>query len=78
MPGRLPRNFTAQADYNRQLHRRFAATRRVPAPTPSSAPPLHDPVDDLRRLGELHESGVLTDQEFAAGKARILDAGTPA
>ncbi len=27
---------------------------------------------DLQRIGELHESGVLTDDEFEAAKARLL------
>jgi hypothetical protein len=26
----------------------------------------------LRELGELHEKGILTDEEFAAQKAKIL------
>jgi hypothetical protein len=26
----------------------------------------------LTRLGQLHDSGVLTDEEFAASKAKIL------
>jgi len=31
-----------------------------------------DPTEELGRLGQLHESGVLTDEEFAAAKAKIL------
>lgn len=31
-----------------------------------------DPAEELSRLGQLHESGVLTDEEFAAAKAKIL------
>jgi hypothetical protein len=27
---------------------------------------------ELKQLGELHDSGVLTDEEFAAQKAKIL------
>jgi hypothetical protein len=33
--------------------------------------------DELRKLEELHRSGALTDEEFAAAKARVL-AGEPA
>lgn len=29
-------------------------------------------LDRLRQLGELHDSGVLTDDEFAAQKSRLL------
>ena len=35
-------------------------------------PPEDDPMEQLKELGQLHESGVLTDQEFAAAKAKIL------
>lgn len=31
-----------------------------------------DSTEELSRLGQLHESGVLTDEEFAAAKAKIL------
>jgi hypothetical protein len=37
----------------------------------SGALPI-DPIEQLRRLGELRDAGVLTDQEFAAKKAEIL------
>ena len=33
-----------------------------------------DPMAKLKELGQLHESGVLTDEEFAAAKAKILNA----
>ena len=29
-------------------------------------------LDQLKQLGELHASGVLTDDEFAAQKAKLL------
>ena len=35
-------------------------------------PPEEDPMQKLRELGQLHESSVLTDEEFAAAKAKIL------
>jgi hypothetical protein len=31
-----------------------------------------DMLDQLKQLGELHDAGVLTDDEFAAQKAKIL------
>lgn len=31
--------------------------------------------DELRKLGELHRSGALTDEEFATAKARVLAGG---
>lgn len=36
------------------------------------APSAEDPVERLRELGELHQSGVLTDEEFAAAKAKVI------
>ncbi|MFZ2114053.1 MAG: SHOCT domain-containing protein [Solirubrobacteraceae bacterium] len=38
------------------------------------APPAQeaDPIERLKELGQLHESGVLTDQEFAEAKAKVL------
>ena len=38
-------------------------------PVPAAAP---DPVAQLKQLGELHQQGVLTDEEFAAQKAKLL------
>ena len=43
------------------------------APPPASAPASHDDtITQLQKLGELRAAGVLTEQEFAAQKARIL------
>jgi Short C-terminal domain len=33
-----------------------------------------DPMEQLKELGQLHQSGVLTDEEFAAAKAKVLNA----
>jgi hypothetical protein len=40
-----------------------------PEPAPAAAP---DPYVELKKLGELHAEGILTDEEFAAQKAKIL------
>ena len=36
------------------------------------APPPADPADEIEHLAQLHTSGVLTDDEFAAAKAKII------
>ena len=36
------------------------------------APPAADPADQIEHLAQLHTSGALTDDEFAAAKAKIL------
>jgi len=41
-----------------------------PPPPPAAAAP--DPFEELKQLAQLHEQGILTDDEFAAQKAKIL------
>ena len=36
------------------------------------APPPADPADEIEHLAQLHSSGALTDEEFAAAKAKLL------
>jgi hypothetical protein len=36
------------------------------------APPAEDPVAELRELAKLRDDGILTDEEFAAQKRKIL------
>ncbi len=36
------------------------------------APPPADPADELEHLAQLHDSGALTDEEFASAKAKVL------
>jgi hypothetical protein len=42
------------------------------APQAAPAPAAAAPIDQLKELGELHATGVLTDEEFAAQKAKLL------
>ena len=42
-------------------------------PPPEPAAPAVDPIEQLKQLGELHASGVLTDEEFAVQKAKLLN-----
>jgi membrane protease subunit (stomatin/prohibitin family) len=46
--------------------------QQMPAQAPAPAPE-EDPIARLKELGGLHDSGVLTDEEFAAAKAKILN-----
>jgi hypothetical protein len=46
-----------------------------PAPAPAAAAaPATDPIDQLKELAALKDQGILTDEEFAAQKAKILGA----
>ena len=47
-----------------------------PAPPPAEpaqyAPPPADPAQEIEHLAQLHASGAMTDEEFAAAKAKVL------
>ena len=49
-----------------------AAYAQQAPPQQAPAAPAADPIAQLKELGELRDSGVLTDEEFAAQKAKIL------
>ena len=50
-----------------------AAPAPPPAPAPA-APAAPDTISQLKQLAELRDQGILTDEEFAAQKAKILGA----
>jgi len=43
-----------------------------PAPAPAAEPEV-DRMAQLKQLGDLHTQGILTDEEFASEKAKILN-----
>jgi hypothetical protein len=49
----------------------LGGSAQVPAPAAPAAP-APDPIEQLKELAQLHQQGVLTDDEFAAQKAKIL------
>ncbi|MGZ3628609.1 MAG: SHOCT domain-containing protein [Ktedonobacteraceae bacterium] len=49
----------------------YAPPPQAAAPAPSTGLSTDD-ISQLKQLGQLHESGVLTDAEFEAAKAKIL------
>ena len=51
-----------------------AYAQPAPAPAPAAAPAggMDDKIEQLKQLGELHQQGILTDEEFAAQKAKLL------
>jgi membrane protease subunit (stomatin/prohibitin family) len=54
-----------QAAYDQQM-----AQQQAYQPPP--APPADDKTAELQNLAALHTQGVLTDEEFAAAKAKLL------
>jgi hypothetical protein len=43
-----------------------------PVPAPAPAAPQADPIAQLKQLAALRDQGILTEEEFAAQKAKIL------
>ena len=69
----------ANADHEAAQDAAIEDTAQQQAAPPPAAPPPPPPggmsqgsIDELKQLGELHDNGVLTDEEFAAQKAKIL------
>jgi hypothetical protein len=44
----------------------------APPAAPAAAAPAADPIAQLKELAQLKDQGVLTEEEFAAQKAKIL------
>ena len=67
---------TATAVSGRVASRQAASAPQAPPEAPApAAPPVvttTDPMQELKEAMALHDQGVLTDDEFAAQKARIL------
>ena len=61
---------------SRRQGRRWGAQEEAQAaPAPAAAappPPAADPVSELRELAKLRDDGILTEEEFAAEKRKIL------
>jgi hypothetical protein len=61
--------WATQEDAAAYQQQQMAAAAPPPAPAPAAAP---DTMAQLQQLGELKAAGVLTEEEFAAQKAKIL------
>ena len=62
--------YAAQQQQQQQQAQQAAAAQAA-APPPA---PVEDPMEKLKKLGALHAQGILTDEEFAAEKAKVLNA----
>jgi membrane protease subunit (stomatin/prohibitin family) len=62
--GRVQRRQAAR--YDQQDQQQYAAEQQ------QAPPPEDDATAQLQKLAALHTQGVLTDEEFAASKAKIL------
>jgi Short C-terminal domain len=50
----------------------YVEPEQEPQYAPAPAAPAADPIEQLKELAELKNQGILTDEEFAAQKAKIL------
>jgi membrane protease subunit (stomatin/prohibitin family) len=62
----MGRNQAAHAQQQAQAQQAQAA------PAVQAAAPTKDVTTELQKLADLHKSGVLTDEEFAAAKKKVL------
>jgi hypothetical protein len=51
---------------------RLQGLQLTPAASPPPPDPIHDQIDQLQKLADLHDRGALTDAEFQAEKAKLL------
>ncbi|WP_296605878.1 SHOCT domain-containing protein [Nocardioides sp.] len=69
--GRWQQQADAQAYQEQQYAQPAYAAPPPPHPAPAAAGG-DDMIAQLERLGELRDKGILTDEEFAAQKAKLL------
>jgi hypothetical protein len=63
----------AQQGQQQQQYAAPPPQQYAPAPAPAPAPPAGDDmVAKLKELGDLKAQGILSDEEFAAAKAKLL------
>jgi len=65
-------NRVSRRQYNRWAQQDAQPSYQEPQPAPAAAGGGEDRVAQLKELAELKTQGILTEQEFAAEKARIL------
>jgi Short C-terminal domain len=65
------RNARVQEEQQTQAYEQGQQQAAAPAPSPPAAP-VDPTVEKINQLAQLHASGALTDEEFAAAKAQAL------
>jgi hypothetical protein len=58
--------------WSQQDEQQYQQQQQAAAPAPAPAAPQQDSISQLKELADLHSQGILTDEEFAAQKAKIL------
>jgi hypothetical protein len=67
-----PQQYAPQQYAPQQYAPQQYAPEQYAPPPPAPPPSAGGDLDQLTKLAQLHEQGVLTDEEFAASKAKIL------
>ncbi len=66
-------NRVSRRQGERWAEQEAAAAPAPTAPAPAAPAQAPDPIEQLKELAALHDQGVLTDEEFAAQKAKLLN-----
>ena len=67
------KNVAAYSEAQQHVQAEQATQAPPPPPAPTKPAPEKDDIyTQLERLGELHDKGILADEEFAAQKTKIL------
>ena len=61
-----------ESKWAQQEEQQQAQQAPPPQAAPAAAPAGGSMIDQLKQLGELKEQGILTEEEFAAQKAKLL------
>jgi Short C-terminal domain len=69
--GRVARNQQARSEDQQMAQAPPPQEEAVAAPPPAAGPSSAD-IEQLKQLAELKDQGILTEEEFAAQKAKIL------
>jgi hypothetical protein len=65
-----------EAEQDAAIEGSYQQPAAPPPPAPAAPAPggmSQTAIDELKQLGQLHDQGVLTDEEFAAQKAKVLN-----
>ena len=65
-------NRVSRRQANRWAQQEPEPTYAEPPPAAAPAAPAADPIEQLKQLAELRDQGILTEEEFARQKAKIL------
>jgi hypothetical protein len=70
--GKHRANQQAEMQQDAYMQGQQSAMAAAPTPPPAQTGITSSDTERLQELGKLHEQGILTDEEFAQQKARIL------